>query len=605
MKIARKIELLSPARNLETGKAAIDHGADAVYIGAPMFSARAAAGNSIRDIAQLADYAHTFHAKVYIALNTIIKDEELEQVQEMIWNLYRSGADALIVQDMGILEMDLPPIALHASTQTDNRNIEKLRFLEEAGFSQVVLARELSLEQIKEIRQQTSVPLEVFVHGALCTSYSGQCYISQALSQRSANRGECAQYCRLPYSLQDASGKTLITNKHLLSLKDMNRSDQLEALLDAGVTSLKIEGRLKDISYVKNITSFYRQKLDQLFLQRPEYRAASSGKVSHFFIPDPEKSFNRGFTDYFLTGRSKNISSPNTPKSLGEAVGNIKDISHPYFTLQGQKAIHNGDGLCFINQRKELQGFRVNKVEGTKLFPAEMPRLEKGMTIYRNYDHEFEKTLSQQVAERKIAVDLVLQENSFGFTLSATDEDGYSVSYAAAFKKEIAQKPQKENLYTQLSKLGNTPFQLNEFSNRLSANWFIPSSLLSELRRNTILSLLRARKISLAKVRQAVPPTQHPYPEEALTHRANVSNRLAKAFYQRHGAKQIMPAFEQEQPQQVPVMYAKHCIKYQLGFCPKEKEERGKLIEPLTLTTGNHRLRLVFNCRDCEMQVIF
>ena len=603
MKTVRKIELLAPAKNAEAGIEAVNHGADAVYIGAPKFSARSAAGNSLNDIQQLIDYAHVFRAKIYIALNTILKDSELAETEQLIRNLYNIGADAIIIQDMGILNLSLPPIALHASTQTDNRSIEKVRFLEDAGFSQVVLARELSLKTIKEIASHTHVPLEVFVHGALCTSYSGQCYISQALSGRSANRGECAQYCRLPYTLQDANGKTMLSNKHLLSLKDLNQSDYLEDLLDAGVHSLKIEGRLKDVSYVKNITAYYRNKLNEIFERRPEYQAASSGKSIPFFVPNPNKSFNRGFTNYFLHKRNKSMASLETPKSLGESVGNVKDLSGNYFTFSGQTSIHNGDGLCFVNEKKELEGFRINRVDGKKIFPANMPRLNPGTTLFRNYDHEFEKILTKKSAERKIGIEFLLEENNFGFSLTAIDEDAYSASVTIELKKELSQKNQQANLQQQLSKLGNTPFQMNLLTNNLTDNWFIPSSILSELRRKTIETLLSVRKIAIYKPLKPVSPTFHSYPETSLSYLGNVFNDKAKAFYEQHGVKKIESAFETTTQKHVPVMFSKYCIKYQLGYCPKLETDKN-VKEPLFLLAGGNKLSLKFDCSKCEMQIV-
>ena len=598
----RKIELLAPAKNLETGIEAIRHGADAVYIGAPKFSARKAAGNALDDIRQLADYAHLFHAKVYVALNTILMDDELAEAEGLIWELYRTGADALIIQDMGILTMNLPPIALHASTQTDNRSIEKVRFLEQAGFSQVVLARELSLVDIRDIASHTHVPLEVFVHGALCTSFSGQCYISQALAGRSANRGECAQYCRLPYTLSGADGKTA-TTKHWLSLKDLNRSAHLEALLDAGVTSLKIEGRLKDLSYVKNITAYYRKKLDELFEKRREYRASSSGETVHYFLPDPGKSFNRGFTDYFLHGRNPGIASPETPKWTGEPVGTVKEIRGNHLILSGKKRIHNGDGLCFLDEKNGLTGFRVNRVEDDRIFPADMPRLDTGVPLFRNQDSEFEKMLSKKSAERNIRMEWLLEENNFGFSLTATDEDAYSVTVTSVFPKELSVKDPSANFREQLSKLGNTPFRMIQFNNHLSANWFIPSSLLSDMRRKGVEALLRVRKIAWQRPLQPAQPTYHPYPESSLTYLGNIANEQACVFYRQHGVRDAAPAFEIQAPERVPVLFAKHCIRYQLGVCPKFSVATVNE-KMLTLSTGNHRLELQFDCRKCEMQIL-
>ncbi len=605
MKLARQIELLAPAKNLECGIEAINHGADAVYIGAPAFSARAAAGNPIDDIRKLTDYAHLYRARVYVALNTILKDSELKTAEKLIHDIYRAGADALIIQDMGILNLDLPPLPLHASTQCDNRTIEKVQFLEKAGFSQVVLARELSLGEINDIADHTQVPLEVFVHGALCVSYSGQCYISQALSGRSANRGECAQYCRMSYTLQDAAGKTLVADKHLLSLKDLNQSEHLEKLLDAGVSSLKIEGRLKDVSYVKNITAYYRKKLDEIFLKRPEYRPASSGTSLHYFLPDPNKSFNRGFTSYFLSGRNASLASPDTPKSMGEPVGNVKDLSSRFFTYSGSKQVNNGDGLCFLNERKELQGFRVNRVEGNKIYPADMPRLTPGVTLFRNYDHEFEKLLSGKSAERKMKVDFVLSDNNVGFTLDVVDEDGCQACVTARFSREISRKEMVEdNIRTQLSKLGNTPFELDRLEIRLSDNWFIPSSVLSDLKRRVVETLMLVRSITRLRSRIRIKPTFHPYPQESLNYLGNVFNEQARLFYTQHGVSTVSPAYEQYSPSSVPLMFSRYCLRYQLGYCPRFNRGKELPKEPLYLLTGGKRLELSFDCRVCEMRVI-
>ncbi|MCC8145069.1 MAG: U32 family peptidase [Bacteroidales bacterium] len=604
MKTARRIELLAPAKNKEIGIEAINHGADAVYIGAPKFSARSAAGNSIEDIAELAEYAHLFHAKVYVALNTILTDSELKEAEDLIWDLYHREVDALIIQDMGILNLNLPPIAIHASTQTDNRCVERVQFLEKAGFSQVVLARELSIEEIKYIAANSNISLEVFIHGALCTSYSGQCYISHALSGRSANRGNCAQYCRLPYTLLDGNGKVIESNKHLLSLKDLNQSANLEELLDAGVSSLKIEGRLKDMSYVKNITAYYRKELDRIFERRPEYQAISSGKSTFFFLPDPGKSFNRGFTEYFIHGRSNNMASLSSPKSQGEAIGNIKDLHGNYFTISGHKTIHNGDGLCFINNKNELQGFRVNKVEGTKIYPATMPRLQAGITLYRNYDHEFEKSLTGKTAERKVSIDFILDENNFGFSITAIDEDGFLATITSEFPKELSKKDQRENISRQLSKLGSTVFHLSHLENKLKENWFIPSSLLGTMKRDVIRSLSNVRKIAIIRPLRAVKPKSHPFPETSINYRGNIFNQKAKEFYVQHGVKNTEDAFELSPVTNVPLMYTKYCIKYQLGYCPKQKNAKS-IKEPLILVTGSHRLQLKFDCKNCVSTVNF
>lgn len=602
----RPIELLAPAKNLECGIEAINHGADAVYIGAPRFGARAAAGNSIEDIKALVEHAHLYNARIYVTVNTILHDEELPETEKMIWELYRAGVDALIIQDMGITRLNLPPIALHASTQMDNRTPEKVKFLSDIGFRQVVLARELSLDEIRKIHDTCpETLLEVFIHGALCVSYSGQCYVSQACYGRSANRGECAQFCRLAFDLVDSNGKTIEQNKHLLSLKDMNQSDNLEALLDAGATSLKIEGRLKDVSYVKNVTAYYRQKLDAIFKYRKEYVRASSGTVKTTFTPQLDKSFSRGFTDYFLRGRNPGIFSFSTPKSLGEEVGTVKEIRGNYFTVAGVKSFSNGDGLCYIDDNGRLQGFRVNRVENNKLFPQDMPRLKPKTRLYRNFDQEFEKLMQKKSAERKMAVDICLTENNFGFTLSLTDEDDNSVSLTLQRAKEPARTPQTDNLKNQLGKLGNTPFEANDIKIDLSDNWFIPSSELSELRRNAVEKLLEVRRINYHREVFRMKETKSKFPVSTLTYLGNVMNSYAAEFYKNHGVLKVMPAFEKEQPKDAVLMFCKHCIRYSMGWCPVHHKVRSPFREPYYLVSSDgRRFRLEFDCKQCQMKVL-
>ena len=602
----RPIELLAPAKNLECGIEAINHGADAVYIGAPRFGARATAGNSIEDIKALVEHAHLYNARIYVTVNTILYDEELPETEKMIWELYRAGVDALIIQDMGITRLNLPPIALHASTQMDNRTPEKVKFLSDIGFRQVVLARELSLDEIKKIHDTCpETLLEVFIHGALCVSYSGQCYVSQACYGRSANRGECAQFCRLAFDLVDSNGKTIEQNKHLLSLKDMNQSDNLEALLDAGATSLKIEGRLKDVSYVKNVTAYYRQKLDSIFKYRKEYVRASSGTVKTTFTPQLDKSFSRGFTDYFLRGRNPGIFSFSTPKSLGEEVGTVKEIRGNYFTVAGVKSFNNGDGLCYIDDNGRLQGFRVNRVENNKLFPQDMPKLKPKTRLYRNFDQEFEKLMQKKSAERKMAVDICLTENNFGFTLSFTDEDDNSVSITLERAKEPARTPQADNLRNQLSKLGNTPFEAKDIKIDLSDNWFIPSSELSELRRNAVEKLLEARRINYRREVFRLKESKTKFPVSTLTYLGNVMNSSAAEFYKNHGVLKVMPAFEKEQPKDAVLMFCKHCIRYSMGWCPVHHKVRSPFREPYYLVSSDgRRFRLEFDCKQCQMKVL-
>ena len=603
----RKIELLAPAKNLECGIGAIDHGADAVYIGAPRFGARAAAGNSLEDIAELVKYAHLYNARIYVTLNTILKDEELEDTEKLVWDLYRIGVDALIVQDMGLLSLNLPPIPLHASTQMDNRNAEKVKFLADTGFRQVVLARELSLEQIRKIHEAVpQTPLEVFVHGALCVSYSGQCYVSQHCFGRSANRGECAQFCRLAFDMVDADGKMMVQNKHLLSLKDLNQSEELEKLLDAGASSFKIEGRLKDVAYVKNVTAFYRQKLDAIFKRRKEFIRASSGSVKLAFKPQLDKSFTRGFTNYFLFERNKDIFSFDTPKSLGEEMGYVKEIRGNYIIVAGVKPFNNGDGICYLDERGKLKGLRINRVENNKLFPAgEMPRIKPRTVLYRNSDQEFEKLMARKSAERKLGVSIALTENNFGFTLTLTDEDDVQVSIALEREKELARTSQTENIKNQLAKLGNTPFEAERIDVDLKDNWFLPSSVLAEARRESVEKLLSARRMNYRQETFTLPKTDHAFPQSELTYLGNVMNEGAVSFYQDHGVTRIAPAFEKRPAPDTVLMFCKHCLRYSMGWCPVRHKQKSPFKEPYYLVSGDgKRFRLEFDCKRCQMKVI-
>ena len=643
MRQSTNIELLSPAKNLECGLAAIDHGADAVYVGAPKFGARAAAGNSLNDISRLVDYAHLFNARIYVTVNTILKDEELEETEQLIWQLYRMHVDALIVQDMGITRLNLPPIPLHASTQMDNRTPEKVRFLADAGFRQVVLARELSLEEIRHIHETCpDVALEVFVHGALCVSLSGQCYASQACFGRSANRGECAQFCRLPFNLMDVNGKEIVHEKHLLSLKDMNQLDLLEKLMDAGVTSFKIEGRLKDVGYVKNVTAAYRQRLDAIFKRRSEYKKTSSGTSTFTFTPDLGKSFNRGFTHYFLEGRKQDIAQFNTPKAMGEEMGRVKEVRGNMITMAGIKPFNNGDGLCFLDREGHLQGFRVNRVEQNKLFlQARVPGLTPRTTLYRNLDQQFEQALTKRSAERKIAISWDLYETPVGFALGARDEDGNEATLVFPCEKQLAERPQQENIIRQLNKLGNTPYsmvnghfleqrgqsdacigyaelrqnrtQTTINGQRLTVNgqrstvndYFIPSSVLSDWRRQVIEELTRLRRINYHQEVAVWKPTKHPYLQQSLTYLGNVMNAEAKAFYAEHGVKQIDDAFEKSPVNDATVMFCKHCLRFAMGWCPTKQQGKSPYREPYYLHSLDGKVfKLVFDCKNCQMKVV-
>ena len=616
--IQRPIELLAPAKNADCGIEAIRHGADAVYIGAPRFGARAAAGNSIEDIARLVSFAHQFRARVYVAVNTILQDEELKDTEAMVWDLYRAGADALIVQDMALLQLNLPPIPLHASTQMDNRSTEKVRFLQQQGFSQVVLARELTLQQIRTIHEACpSVPLEVFVHGALCVSYSGQCYVSQHCFNRSANRGNCAQFCRLKFNLVDADGRIIEQDKHLLSLKDMNQSDQLEQILAAGASSLKIEGRLKDMAYVKNVTAYYSQKLNAIIRNHPEYVRASSGESTYSFRPQLEKSFNRGFTHYFLNGRKADIFSFNTPKSLGEEMGYVKEIRGKSIIVAGVKPFNNGDGLCFMDENGKLQGFRVNRVDDSnKIYPVEMPQIKPRTRLYRNFDQEFDRLLSKPSAERVLGVRWRVGEYPDGFVLTLKDEDGVSVSVPFAMEKEQARSPQDVNIYKQLSKLGGTIFECEAVDLDLQDNWFVPSSLWAEWRRQVVDRLMQARRVNFPVLYRKIPTEftktlrvnqkkeDKPLQGVQLTYLANVMNSRAEAFYTSLGAVVSEPAYEKKEPKDAVLMFCKHCLRFSMGWCPKNGGRRSPFREPYYLVSGDgRRFRLEFDCKQCQMKI--
>ena len=605
----KKIEILAPAKDLIHGMAAINSGADAVYIGAPQFGARSNATNSIEDIAELVKYAHLFHAQVFVVINTILYDNELETCRQMIWKLYDIKVDALIVQDMAIMEMDLPPIVLHASTQANNRDADKIKFLKDAGMKRVVLARELNLHQIKTISTASDVELEFFVTGALCVSFSGNCYMSVANGERSANRGSCAQNCRLPYNLIDGHGETLIKNSHLLSIKDFDVSDQIPNLIEAGVCSFKIEGRLKDIVYVKNNVSYLRQKLDAFLEGNDSYTKASSGKCTFTFDSALNKSFNRGYTDYFVNGRDQSIGSWESPKSKGQYIGKlIKTIGNAY-QIENGELLNNGDGLCYINENNEADGIYVNKVENGLAYPNVLKELKEGTFIYRNNDAAFIKIVEREdSAVRKISTTLLLTENENGFELIATDEDGFVSTVHLEHAKEQTKNNESiaENIKTQLGKTGFTPYKADEINVMFSENWFLPISKINEMRRTVFEQLSTIRMAGYKVEEHQLVKTSHPYPETKLDFMYNVSNKLARKFYERHGVTEIEKAFElQWEPGKSRVMTTKYCIKYELKKCPiHQKEIMGeKLKEPLVLKQGELEYKLKFNCKPCEMEI--
>ena len=606
----KKIEILAPAKDLIHGMAAINAGADAVYIGAPQFGARSNANNSIEDVEELVKYAHLFNAQVFVVINTILYDDELETCRKMIYKLYDIGVDALIVQDMAIMEMELPPIVLHASTQANNRDADKIKFLKDAGMKRVVLARELNLHQIKEISEASDVELEFFVTGALCVSFSGNCYMSVANGERSANRGSCAQNCRLPYNLIDGNGDTLIKNSHLLSIKDFDVSDSIPNLIEAGIVSFKIEGRLKDIVYVKNNVSYLRQKLDAFLEQNSDkYQKASSGKSTFTFDSSLDKSFNRGYTDYFVNERHQAIGSWESPKSKGQYIGKLIKTNGNSYEIENGELLNNGDGLCFINENNEADGIYVNRAENGIVYPNVLKEIKDGTFIYRNNDAAFIKIVEREdSAVRKISTTLLLKENENGFELIATDEDGNVSSVDLVHPKETTKNNEsiEDNFKINLAKTGFTPYTADEITIEFSQNWFLPISKINEMRRTVYEKLSETRLKNYHREEHQMVKTSHPYPESTLDFTYNVANKSARKFYERHGVTEIEKAFElQWDPGKSRVMTTKYCIKYELEKCPKYHKDtmETKLKEPLILKQGELEYKLKFNCKPCEMEI--
>jgi putative protease len=605
----KKVEILAPAKNLLQGMLAINSGADAVYIGAPQYGARSNATNSIEDIAELVKYAHLFKAQVFVVINTILYDNELDDCKKLIYQLYDIGVDALIVQDMAIMEMDLPPIVIHASTQANNRDPKHVKFLKDAGMQRVVLARELNLDQIREIHEATDVELEFFVSGALCVSFSGNCYMSIAGGERSANRGSCAQNCRLPYNLTDGTGKTLIANSHLLSIKDLDLSDQLPNLIEAGVTSFKIEGRLKDLVYVKNNVSYLRQKLDAFLENNEQFTKASSGKTIFNFDPQMDRSFNRGYTDYFVNKRKEKIGSWETPKSKGQYIGKVTNVTPKGYFIENADQLNNGDGLYFLNENSEGDGVQINVVLNSLVVPNNYKPIAIGTDIYRNSDAAFNKIVERDDATiRKISVELTFSETANGFQLIAIDEDGHESKSTFEIEKTPSTKGEViiDEIKKNLTKTGNTPFTVEQVNVAFSNTWFLPTSKVNEIRREVLENLIDIRVNEYHREQFQIQKTDHPYPVSTLDFTYNVSNKLARAFYKRHGVTEIEKAFElQWDPGKSRVMTTKYCVKYELGKCARfQRDTMGeKVVEPLTLTHGENEYKLKFNCKPCEMEI--
>ncbi|GAB2817715.1 23S rRNA 5-hydroxycytidine C2501 synthase [Comamonas piscis] len=632
--LPHQLELLSPARDADIGIEAINHGADAVYIGGPAFGARATAGNDIRDLERLISHAHRFGSRIFITLNTILRDDELEGARQMAWQIYEAGADALIIQDMGLLELDLPPIQLHASTQSDIRTPEKARFLQDAGLSQIVVARELDLKQIAAVRSATDparTTIEFFVHGALCVAYSGQCYITHAHTGRSANRGDCNQACRLPYEVLDAQGRIIAHEKHVLSMKDNNQSDNLRALIDAGVRSFKIEGRYKDMGYVKNITAHYRKLLDEIIEEREFSDAplarSSSGRTSFSFTPDPDQNFNREFTDYFVNGRKDDIGAFHTPKTPGRAIGWVTKVGENFVELETSSrdtVLHNGDGLCYYDLQKELVGMQINRAESVdakkslwRVFPkdpiAGFKDLRKGLEVNRNRDMEWVRSLDKKSSERRIGLWAQLGQTPDGFALTLTDDDGFvgSANLVQPHQPATDSARAEASLRDQLGRFGATIFSVHDISLQMDQPWFIPASALNQLRRDAVAALEAARKAGFVRLPRALPvEPPAPFPEDTLSYLSNVFNQKAHDFYIKHGVKVIDAAYEsKEEEGEVSLMITKHCVRFSMSLCPKQAKGvigvKGTIkAEPLQLINGKEKLTLRFDCKPCEMHVV-
>lgn len=630
MSLARhEIELLAPARTADIGIEAVNHGADAVYIGGPSFGARSNASNEVADIAKLVQHAHRYNARIFTTLNTILRDDELEPARKQIWQLYDAGVDALIVQDMGILELDLPPIQLHASTQTDIRTVEKAKFLQDVGFSQIVLARELTLKQIRDVAANTHCAIEFFIHGALCVAYSGQCFISHAHTGRSANRGDCSQACRLPYNVLDGAGQVVAFEQHVLSMKDNDQSANLRALIDAGVSSFKIEGRYKDMGYVKNITAHYRKLLDEILEERPELQPASSGKATFTFEPEPDRNFNRGSTDYFVNGRKEDIGAFESPKFLGLPLGEVAKVGDKWFDIALNEAqqvfgMSNGDGINYLTLTKDIVGLKVNVAEAIgksgriwRVYPNEamdtLKDLKVGVAVNRNGDRAWVNLLAKKSADRRIGVWLNLSDTADGLSLTATDENGHTGTATVACDKQAPQDAAKAeaSLREHVGKLGATIFTAQDMSLNLAQPWFVPASAVNALRRDAIAALEASRAQAYQRPERALPVEPPvPYPEDTLSYLANVFNDKARDFYARHGVKVIEAAYEShEELGEVSLMITKHCVRFSLSLCPKQAKGvtgvQGTVkAEPLQLVNGKEKLTLRFDCKPCEMHVV-
>lgn len=633
-----ELELLAPAKNKSIGIAAIDCGADAVYIAGPKFGAREAAGNSLNEIEELVIYAHKFGVKVYVVINTILYNNELDEAKEIITQVYKIGCDAIIIQDLSILKMDIPPIPIFASTQTNIRTVEQAKFLESLGFSRLILARELSTQQIEAIKKETNTDLESFIHGALCVSYSGQCYLSEKVAGRSANRGACAQACRSNYTLVDSNGeilkynnKPLVKEMPILSLKDLNLSNNIPQLIKAGITSFKIEGRLKNESYIKNIVLNYRRIIDKFLETNNGYCKQSYGTCFKGFTPNPQATFNRGYTTLFINGERGSWQSGYGAKNLGEFIGEVENsgvnkYGQLYFSYNSKnKEINNGDGLCFVLKSGEIIGVRANSCNGKIVATTEKLSIPKNTKIYRNFNFSFEKEVENNTPDRKIEVSLYFWQENNKYKILAKTKEGVELPYTIDSKADTANNSDlaKANITNQLSKSTDIfTFSVKEINVKNVP--FFSASTINGIRREIAQCLSEkisniVKERSLKEQKEYLNKRKNSKPQiisNNLTYLANCSNTIVKSFYTSLGAKSIAPAYEIEMVKRAELMRTKYCIKYQLGLCPNFKQKWANDInyknllgyvsfkEPLYLLNGKNKLELSFNCKECEMVII-
>ena len=600
----RRIELLAPVRDLEHGKAAVLCGADALYVGAPRFGARAAVGVEEAQIAELCRFAHRYRVRVYVAMNTVLYEQELAEAERMVHRLWQVGADALIVQDLAFLRMDLPPIELHASTQMFNADLARTAFWTGAGFSRVILERALTLEEIERIARGTEAEIEAFIHGAICVGYSGRCYMSRTMSARSGNRGDCSQSCRLPYNLLDEQFRPLMRDKHLLSVRDLNLSGHLEAMIDAGVTSFKIEGRLKDMNYVRNVVGWYRRELDEIIARRNDLQRASVGESILEFAPDPAKSFSRGATTYYLDGRVPDVSSFDTPKSMGERLGRVVRVGRDRVELDTLQELASGDGICFRGADGVLIGTHVNRCEGKWVYPNRMEGLRPGVWLYRNYDHRFVSAVSRSRLKRIIPLSGSVKVESETVRLRLSDGTlSAEAALTGSFEPARQEKQAEETLRTQLARMGESIYRLDTLEVLSSPMRFVPASVLSSLRREAIAALDRAREEAYVRRTRKPEDRNLPFPVETLSGAENVTNSLAERFYREHGVRTIEPGYDlREDLRDRTVMRMRYCLRRELGWCLKEKPSyRGRLY----LDHGGYLYELHFDCARCGMELIY